>query len=99
MPAALPHNACTLHSPPPAHPHSISVFSFSSLTPFVPHPSFFVCTLSHAGYLEYLDSSGRYTTELLRAKYEYEQRWMPDWEPDKEDALSVSLCTASASSE
>lgn len=43
------------------------------------------------GFLEYLDSSGRYTTELLRAKYEYEQAWNPDWEPNKEDAISKSV--------
>ncbi len=48
-----------------------------------------------AGFLEYLDSSGRYKTELLRAKYEYEQAWNPEWEPNKEDALSVSVCSSS----
>ncbi|WIA12727.1 hypothetical protein OEZ85_006365 [Tetradesmus obliquus] len=44
------------------------------------------------GFLEYLDSSGRYKTQLLRAKYEYEQAWNPNWEPNKEDAMSVSVC-------
>jgi hypothetical protein len=44
------------------------------------------------GFLEYLESSGRYRTQLLKAKYEYEQAWNPDWEPNKEDAMSVSLC-------
>lgn len=44
-----------------------------------------------AGYLEFLDSSGRYTTSLLKARYEYEQAWNPEWEANKEDALSVSV--------
>lgn len=49
-----------------------------------------------AGFLEFLESSGRYKTELLRARYEYEQAWNPDWEPNKEDALSVSVCSSMA---
>ncbi|KAF6251638.1 S-adenosyl-L-methionine-dependent methyltransferase [Scenedesmus sp. NREL 46B-D3] len=44
------------------------------------------------GFLEYLDNSGRYNTQLLKAKYEYEQAWNPDWEPNKDDAMSVSVC-------
>jgi catechol O-methyltransferase/protein arginine N-methyltransferase 5 len=47
------------------------------------------------GFLEYLDSSGRYQTQLLRAKYEYEQLWNPEWEPGKEDALSASVAVGS----
>jgi hypothetical protein len=41
--------------------------------------------------LEYLHSSGRYKTQLLKAKYEYEQAWNSEWEPNKEDAMSVSI--------
>lgn len=52
-----------------------------------------------AGFLEYLDSSERYKTELLRARYEYEQAWNPDWELGKEDALSVSVCNAGSGAE
>eukprot|EP00775_Hariotina_reticulata_P012586 gene12586-12717_t len=43
------------------------------------------------GYLEYLDSSGQYDTRLLKAKYEYEQAWNPNWEPNKQDALAVAV--------
>jgi predicted O-methyltransferase YrrM len=43
------------------------------------------------GFLEYLESSGRYDTQLLRAKYEYEQAWNPNWDLGKEDAMSASL--------
>lgn len=53
------------------------------------------CVCCTAGFLEYLDSSGRYKTQLLRARYEYEQAWNPEWEPNKEDAMSVSLCSSS----
>jgi len=43
------------------------------------------------GYLEYVDSKlGRYQTELIAAKFEYDQKWKEDWTP-KMDALSVSL--------
>jgi predicted O-methyltransferase YrrM len=54
------------------------------------------CHSHVAGFLEFLESSGRYKTELLRARYEYEQAWNPDWEPNKEDALSVSVCSSVA---
>jgi hypothetical protein len=54
------------------------------------------CRTHVAGFLEFLDSSGRDKTELLRARYEYEQAWNPDWEPNKEDALSVSVCSSVA---
>eukprot|EP00976_Prorocentrum_cordatum_P082933 1185037-Prorocentrum_minimum.AAC.3 len=43
------------------------------------------------GFLEYVDSSaGRYKTYLEPAKFEYDQKWKPDWVPQK-DALSVSF--------
>lgn len=57
-----------------------------------------MCIDCTAGYLEYLESSGRYRTQLLKAKYEYEQAWNPDWEPNKEDAMSVSVCSGDSSS-
>jgi catechol O-methyltransferase len=44
------------------------------------------------GYLEYVDTAnGRYTTELLPAAFEYEQKWKSDWDGPKADALSVSI--------
>mmetsp|Transcript_9597 Transcript_9597/g.16495 ORF Transcript_9597/g.16495 Transcript_9597/m.16495 type:complete len:123 (+) Transcript_9597:346-714(+) len=43
------------------------------------------------GFLEYVDSSmGRYKTYLEPAKFEYDQKWKPDWVP-QEDAISVSV--------
>lgn len=55
-----------------------------------------LCSLLVPGYLEFLESSGRYKTSLLKARYEYEQAWNPDWEANKEDALSVSVCDGGA---
>jgi predicted O-methyltransferase YrrM len=62
-----------------------------------PTPPAVYCTHCTAGFLEYLDSSGRYNTQLLKARYEYEQAWNPDWEPNKEDAMSVSVCSSDSS--
>jgi len=42
-------------------------------------------------FLGYVSTrKGRYETKLLVAKFEYEQKWKPDWTP-KADAISVSI--------
>jgi hypothetical protein len=44
------------------------------------------------GFLEHLAESGEYTPpRLLRAAYEYEQAWNPDWEQGKQDALALAV--------
>ncbi len=48
-------------------------------------------------FLAYVDSStGRYSTRLLEAQFEYDAVWREGWEKGKKDALSVSLRTAAA---
>lgn len=41
------------------------------------------------GYLEYVGGPG-YKTNMVKAKFEYDQNWRQGWTP-KEDALSFSL--------
>jgi predicted O-methyltransferase YrrM len=83
---ATPSTPCK-HTP---RTHTQHTPTATALTPYThthtPHRA-------HAGYLEYLDASGRYETRLLNAPLEYQQAWNPDWEAEgKEDALAVSLC-------
>ncbi|KAK3276545.1 hypothetical protein CYMTET_15384 [Cymbomonas tetramitiformis] len=42
------------------------------------------------GFLEYVSDSSRYDTRLIPAKFEYDQKWKPDWTP-QDDAISVSV--------